>query len=199
MPVVSRLRRARWRPVVVALLLPALAFAQDKTIDTAVFPLPTQLRAGAAVVRLNAAMEPEVVRAGTNGMTCIADYPKDDELDVRCYRDSFIPVVYRRFQLNSEEKFNAELQSGKLALSREPTAGYRCSGPIAGYDAARNTIDARVECWESLHFPYRTAAEVGFPDEADVPEAQQRGTPYVMSSGTYWSHVMFRHPVAHQD
>ena len=64
-------------------------------------------------------------------------------------------------------------------------------------DAARNASDARIECWESLHFPYRTAAEVGFPDEADVPEDQQRGTPYVMSSGTYWSHVMFRHPDAH--
>jgi hypothetical protein len=198
MPVVSRLRRARWRRAIFAtLLLPGLAFAQDRTIDGAVFPLPPQLRAGATVVRLTAALEPEVVRAGTNGMTCIADYPKDDEFDVRCYRDSFIPVVYRSFQLGSEEKINAELKSGKLALSKEPTAGYRCSGPIAGYDAARNASDARVECWESLHFPYRTAAEVGFPDEADVPEDQQRSTPYVMSSGTYWSHVMFRQPDAH--
>lgn len=89
MLIFSRLRRARWRHVVFAtLLLPGLAFAQDKTIDGAVFPLPPQLRAGATVVRLTATLEPEVVRAGTNGMTCIADYPKDDDFDVRCYRDS---------------------------------------------------------------------------------------------------------------
>ena len=169
-------------------------------IAAAVLPLPTQLRAGATVVRLNSSLEPEVLRKGTNGMVCIADTPTDDRFDVRCYRDIFIPVVYRAFQLGyrvSGEKVGAEIKAGKLQLSREPTAGYRCLGPAAGYDAARNAIDARIECWQSIHFPFRTAAEVGFPDEADVPESQQRSTPYVMSSGTYWSHVMIRHPGAH--
>ena len=49
--------------------------------------------------------------------------------DVRCYRDSFIQVVYRAFQLGyqvSGEKVEAEIKAGKLALSHEPTAGYRC-------------------------------------------------------------------------
>ena len=169
----------------------------SQTIAAAVFPLPTQLRAGATVVRLNSAFEPEVLRKGTNGMVCIADVPGDDQFDVRCYRDTFIPVVYRAFQLGypvNGEKVAAEVQAGKLQLSREPTAGYRCLGPAAGYDASRNSVDARVECWQSIHFPFRTAAEVGFPDETDVPENQQRSTPYVMSGGTYWSHVMIRHP-----
>jgi hypothetical protein len=133
-------------------------------------------------------------------MICIADTPNDDRFDVRCYRESFIPVVYRAFQLGyrvSGDKVGAEIQAGKLPLSREPTAGYRCLGPAAGYDASRQSVDARVECWQSIHFPFRTAAEVGFPDEADVPESQQRDTPYVMSSGTYWSHVMIRHPSGH--
>ena len=172
----------------------------SQTVVAAVIPLPTQLRAGATVVRLNSSFEPEVLHKGTNGMVCIADAPNDDRFDVRCYRDTFIPVVYRAFQLGyrvSGEKVGAEVQAGKLQVSREPTAGYRCLGPAAGYDASRNSVDARVECWQSIHFPFRTAAEVGFPDEADVPEGQQRSTPYVMSSGTYWSHVMIRHPSAH--
>jgi hypothetical protein len=173
---------------------------QSQATAAAVLPLPTQLRAGATVVRLNSSLEPEVLRNGTNGMVCIADAPNDDRFDVRCYRDTFIPVVYRAFQLGyrvAGEKVGAEVQAGKLQLSKEPTAGYRCLGPAAGYDASRNSVDARVECWQSIHFPFRTAAEVGFPDEADVPESQQKSTPYVMSSGTYWSHVMIRHPNEH--
>ena len=67
-------------------------------------------------------------------MVCIAGKPNDDLFDVRCYRDTFIPVVFRAFQLGygvAAEKVGAEIQAGKLALSREPTAGYRCLGPAA--------------------------------------------------------------------
>jgi hypothetical protein len=172
----------------------------SSTIAAAVLPLPEQLRPGATVVRLNNSLQPEVLRQGKNGMVCIADAPNDSEFDVRCYRDTFIPVVYRAFQLGygvSGEKVGAEIKSGKLQLSNEPTAGYRCLGPIAGYDASRQSIDAQIECWQSIHFPYRTAAEIGLPDERAVPESQQREVPYVMSSGTYWSHVMIRHPGKH--
>jgi len=133
-------------------------------------------------------------------MVCIADAPNDDRFDVRCYRDTFIPVVYRAFQLGyqvSGEKVEAEIKAGKLQLSPEPTAGYRCLGPISAYDSSRNAVNAQVECWQSIHFPFRTAAEVGFPDEHDVPASQQREVPYVMSSGKYWSHVMIRHPGVH--
>ena len=132
------------------------------------------------VVRLDASFRPEVLRKGTNGMVCIADAPNDDRFDVRCYRDTFIPVVYRAFQLGyqvSGEKVEAEIKAGKLQLSPEPTAGYRCLGPISGYDSSRNAVTAQVECWQSIHFPFRTAAEVGFPDEHDVSESQQRETP----------------------
>jgi hypothetical protein len=169
-------------------------------IAAAVLPLPEQLQAGATVVRLNASLQPELLRRGKNGMVCIADAPNDDQFDVRCYRDTFIPVVYRAFQLGyrvSGEKVGAEIKAGTLQLSNEPTAGYRCLGPITGYDASRNAIDSHIECWQSIHFPFRTAAELGLPDERDVPESRQKEIPYVMSSGTYWSHVMIRHPSAH--
>ena len=169
---------------------------QGQSLAAVVLPLPAGLRANATVVRLNSALQPEVLRRGTNGMVCI-DARRANLFDVRCYRDTFIQVVYRTFQLGYDvagEKVGDEVKAGKLQLSREPTAGYRCLGPAAGYDAARNAIDARVECWESVHFPFRTSADVGFPDEADVPESQQNTTAYVMARGSYWSHVMIRHP-----
>lgn len=183
--------------VAVFMCVSQASVAGAQATESAVLPLPASLRAGATVVRLDAAANPEVLRKGVNGMVCIADNPNDDTFDVRCYRDTFIPVVYRAFQLGYQvagRKVGAEIEAGKLKLSPEPTAGYRCLGPAAGFDSARNVVDARVECWQSIHFPFRTAADVGFPDEAAVPESQQRSTPYVMGSGTYWSHVMIRHP-----
>ena len=93
--------------------------ASSQSIAAAVLPLPEQLRAGATVVRLDGSWQPQVLRKGTNGMVCIADAPNDDQFDVRCYRDTFIPVVYRAFQLGyrvSGEKVGAEIKAGKLQL-----------------------------------------------------------------------------------
>lgn len=171
--------------------------SQDQVIAAAVLPLPAALRSGAGVVRIDAAGHPESLRNGTNGMTCIADTPGDAEFDVRCYRDSFIQVVYRTFQLGanvSSPKVGAEIAAGQLKLSNEPTAGFRCLGPASSYDPATNSLSGEGHCWESVHFPFRTAREVGFPDMNEVPEGQRQTVPYVMASGTYWAHVMIEHP-----
>src|SRR5262245_27736322 len=112
-------------------LLALLATSQtsqgvNQVITAAVFPLPEVLRDGATVVRLNGAGQPEILRKGKNGMVCIADKPGDAQFDVRCYHESFIPVVYRAFQLGyqvSGPKVEEEIKAGKLQLSNQPTAG----------------------------------------------------------------------------
>jgi len=63
-------------------------------------------------------------------------------------------------------------------------------GPITAYHQETNTVDKEIESWQSVHFPYKTAAEIGFPEEGEV----DRIVPYVMTSGTFWSHVMIEHP-----
>ena len=107
--------------------------SSSQTIAGAVLPLPEQLRSGATVVRLDASFRPEVLRQGANGIVCIADAPNDDRFDVTVSAgDTFIPVVYRAFQLGyqvSGEKVQAEIKAGKLKLSPEPTAGCRCLRP----------------------------------------------------------------------
>src|SRR5262249_22483495 len=185
-----------------SLLLVLLAVSQSNPtfapeIAAAVLPLPEILRNGATVVRLNDTNQPEVIRKGTNGMVCIADKPGDDQFDVRCYHETFIPIVYRTFQLGHSAtgpKVEDEIKAGKLQVPNQPTAGYRCLGPITGYNSSTNTITSEIECWQSIHFPYRTASEIGLPQESDLSDAMQRTIPYVMGSGTYWSHVMIRHP-----
>ena len=171
--------------------------AQTPEIASAVIPLPESLRSGAGVVRLDQAGQPEVLRKGTNGLVCIADKPGDERFDVRCYQEDFIPVVYRAFQLGyqvSGEKVEAEIKAGKLHLSNQPAAGYRCLGPASGYDPSTNTINTQIRCWQSIHFPFRTARELGFPDMSEVPADLRTTVPYVMSSGKYWAHVMIEHP-----
>ena len=172
-------------------------------IAAAVLPLPAPLRDGAAVVELDVAGQAHQIRVGTNAMVCIADTPGDAAFDVRCYQKDFIGVVYRGFQVRREGNSHGhtvsdivaqEIRDGRLPLFDAPTAGYRCDGPIGDYDGARNVIAPGIECWESLHFPNRSAKEMGLPDESELSETAQQSTPYVMASGSYWSHVMIRHP-----
>lgn len=181
---------------------PASGQSPNQAISAAVVPLPAALRDGAAVVRLDASGHPETLRGGTNGMVCIADKPGDARFDVRCYRESFIHVVYRTFQLGanvSSPKVAAEITAGQLKLSSEPTAGFRCLGPATSYDPATNAVTREGRCWESVHFPFRTARDVGFPDMSEVPESLRHTVPYVMASGTYWSHVMIEHASSGKD
>jgi len=180
----------------------ALAGSADQEIAAAVLPLPDQLRNGAAVVRLTVGGFPEPLRKGTNTMVCIANRPGSDRFDVRCYQEDFIGVVYRGFQLNAEgirgekqyDQIEAEIKAGKLSLPSHPTAGYRCAGPAKAYNASTNTATDEIYCWESVHFPFRTAPELGLIDESEIPANMRRKLPFVMSGGRFWAHVMIMHP-----
>ena len=183
--------------VMALLLVSSRMSAQGQAIEAAVLPLPEALRSGAEVVRLDDASRPETLRTGTNGMVCITDKPGDDIFDVRCYQTAFIPVVYRAFQLGyavAGPKVEEEIKAGLLQLSPEPSAGYRCRGPAQSYNSQTNSISTEIECWQSIHFPFRSARAIGLPDQGELPAGMLRTMPYVMGSGGYWSHVMIRHP-----
>jgi hypothetical protein len=161
-------------------------------IAAAVLPLPAPLREQATVVGYAPDMTLVVLRAGTNGLVCTGTRPGDPQFDVRCYQETFIPLVRRIAQLRalpeaeSRHIIDAEVKSGKLPLPNGPVAGYRMLGPASAYTAATNSAGPAISSWQSIHFPYRTAAELGLPDEGTV----SRKLPYVMASGTAWSHVM---------
>ncbi len=185
-----------WLPWLLGLGLPVQAVAQDpgrvQQIAAAVLPLPAELRRGAGVVTLDSTGRPRVWRASANGLVCLADPPGDSTFDVRCYHASFAPLIYRIRQLTArgtteavrDRRIDADIRSGRLRIAQQPTAGYRMYGPITGYDVARNEVSDTIDAWQSVHMPYRTAASLGLSTSED-------GThPYVMASGTYWSHVM---------
>jgi len=169
----------------------------SQQIAAAVLPLPPSMRERAEVLGYAPDLSLITLRGGSNGIVCTATRPGDSNFDVRCYHESFLPVVQRMRLLYSEKKDPAEvyriveeeIRAHKLRLPDHPTAGYRMLGPISGYDASTNTVSKQIESWQSVHFPYKTAAEIGLPEEGEVP----RTIPYVMASGTFWSHVMIEH------
>jgi hypothetical protein len=170
--------------------------APEEQASAAVLPLPGNMREKAGVLGYAPDMSVITLRKSTNGMICMGTRPGDEEFDVRCYHESFMPVARRLRQLRESARFedinatmDAEIKSGKLTLPDHPTAGYRMLGPISAYNAATHAVGKEIESWQSVHFPYKTAAEIGLPEEGQVP----RTMPYVMASGTFWSHVMIEH------
>lgn len=172
--------------------LPAQASHPARQFAAAVLPLPAELRGGAGVVGLDQDGQPQVWRQSVNGMVCLADTPGDAVFDVRCYHASFVRLIYRLRQLAAsgvpdsalEQTVDLEIRTGKLRIAQTPTAGYRMLGPIAGFDSVRVAVSDTVDAWQSVHFPYQTAAAMGLSTSEDGIH------PYVMASGTFWAHVM---------
>lgn len=185
-------------------LVPVSAAAQRATVPppaqqiaAAVLPLPEPMRAGAGVLGYASDLSLVPLRPSTNGMVCTGTYPGAETFDVRCYHESFMPLIRRVRELYEKklpreqvsQTIDAEVKSGKLVLPDHPTAGYRMEGPAKGYNPQTHSVSKEIYSWQSIHFPYKTAAELGLPEEGTVT----RTLPYVMSSGTYWSHVMIEH------
>jgi hypothetical protein len=166
-------------------------------ISSALLPLPYVMRSGAGVLGYESDFSVATLRRSTNGITCIATPPGENIFDVRCYKESFLPVVLRMRELYAQSKdqgdvyrtVEAEIKAGKLLLPDHPTVGYLMVGPMSGYDAGTHTVSKEIKSWEAIHYPYKTAAQIGLPEEGAVA----RNMPYVVASGTFWCHVMIQH------
>jgi hypothetical protein len=175
-------------------LLAAQAGPPPQAVAASVLPLPEALRAGAGV-RAIAPSGVSVLRPSTNGLMCTADRPGDDVFDVRCYHEEWLAVMdyvrLLRQQGVRDSALDARLRDaarqGVIRFPDSPTAGYRMLGPISAFDSTTTSAGEAIDKWQSVHFPFRTAKELGLPI---TPEGVM---PYVMDSGTWWSHVMIVH------
>ena len=171
-------------------------------IRFAVLPLPEQLQSGATVMRIESPGRRVVVRQGSNGMVCMRVVPGEAAWDARCYEATMIRLMFRvgdllRSGLTSDSldaRITADVRAGTLTLPAHPAAGYRVLGPQDAYVPATGAVTAQMNRWQSLHVPFATAVSMGLPDESTVSDLQRTQMPYVMASGTWWSHVMIEHP-----
>jgi hypothetical protein len=177
----------------------------EQVIAASVFPLPEQLRAGAGVVAFDPQHRRVELRRSTNGMVCMRPVPGEDVWDSRCYQQTFVRLIFRAGDLmrrgqkpaDVDAQFAREIKRGTLKLPASPTAGYRMLGPADAYDPETGTATPALEVWQSIHMPYRTAAELGLPDESALRPGQESRGPFMMAGGTWWAHAMILHSQSH--
>ena len=175
-------------------VLPAQSAAAPSQLASSVLPLPEALRTGAGV-RVVSPAGVHILRPSANGLMCTADRPGDDLFDVRCYEVAFLAVMDYARSLRQQgvegnaidDRLRAAAREGLIRFPASPTAGYRMLGPISGFDSLTATTTLAIDKWQSIHVPFQTAAELG------LPTTREGVMPFVMASGTWWSHVMIVH------
>lgn len=164
----------------------------EQQIAAATLALPAELRAGASVLGYDAGGKLVSLRAGKNGMTCLAPNPAAEGFQSACYHDSLEPFMARGRQLRAQGvkgpqvdtvRF-AEAKSGKLALPKGPAALYQVFGEPGAYDPATNSVKNGSPLFV-LYIPYATESSTG------LEAKPMKGTPWIMFPGTPKAHLMF--------
>jgi len=135
-------------------------------------------------------------------MSCNLDDPSDEVVNIKCYNDQFWEIIARYREIGQtvpsraerDSILTADITAGRLLLPEVPTAGYR----ILDLESSMISIDGQkaptARKWQSIHFPFRTAEEMGLPTgEEKNADGMESYVPFIMSSGTWWSHVMLVH------
>lgn len=168
----------------------------EAQIAAAVSPAPEEMRAGAAVLGYAGDSSKLVsLREGEGDLVCLADNPYEERFHVACYFKELEPFMLRGRQLRDEGLARdevrrireEEIESGKLDMPRQPTALYSHTGPAGSYDPETGAITG-VNHVHVVYIPYATAATTGLTDKPAV------GTPWLMSPGTPWAHIMLVQP-----
>ena len=161
-------------------------------MTAAVLPLPMPLRAGARVLGYDAAKKLVELRAGTNGMTCLADEPGDERFHVACYAATMEPFMARGRELRlggtkgdavDSVRFK-EVKEGKLKMPTMPAALYSLTGKAAGWNATTGQVTGASPLYV-VYMPFATEQSTGI---STVP---QKNGPWLMFAGTPKAHLMF--------
>lgn len=170
---------------------PAAIPSADEQIAQAVLPLPNDLRASASVLGYTPDGKLVTLRAGTGGMTCLANNPQGPRFHVACYHKSMEPFMARGRELRTQGVQGDQVDSvrfreareGKIKLPTQPSVLYSLTGAKDAYDPATRT--AKATPLFVVYIPYATSETTGL---SAIP---QRGAPWVMNAGTPKAHIMF--------
>lgn len=170
--------------------LSSQAKSTEREISDAVSPLPAPLQAGAAVLAYRDSALTEI-RAGTNGMICLADDPARKGFHAACYFKSLEPFMARGRELRangmSAEATDsvriAELTSGTLALPTSGAGLYSISHDDDAFDPSAGVPEGTRGLYV-VYLPFATEAGTG------IAATPARDRPWLMYPGKPTAHVM---------
>ena len=163
----------------------------DQQVAVAVMALPAQLQASATVMGWKApGSKLEVLRQGTNGMNCLAQFAVEESFHISCYHEGLEPFMLRGRQLREQGTTGAavdsvryrEVAEGKI---RMPVSGalYQLFGTKTSWDPATNKLTGTRPLFV-MYIPGATAQSTG------LSTAPRNDGPWLMLPGTPKAHIM---------
>jgi hypothetical protein len=174
------------------------AAAQQKPMPTAaqqiavaVLTLPQNLREGATVMGWKTqGGKLEVLRQGTNGMNCLAQFAVEEKFHISCYHEGMEPFMLRGRQLRDEGIKGPQVDSVRFREVREgklkmPASGalYQLFGSKTSWDPETNKLTGV----SSLFVMYMPGAT---PESTGLSTAPRSDGPWLMFPGTPKAHIM---------
>ncbi len=162
----------------------------EQQIATAVLALPAPMQAGATVMGYRTADKLETLRAGKNGMICLAQFAVEKNFHVSCYQEGMEPFMARGRELRAQGVKDpkvdtvryAEVASGKIKMPKT-AALYQIFGKANSWDPATGKLtDASTLL--VIYIPGQTAESTGL---SPVPT---KIGPWIMFPGTPKAHIM---------
>jgi hypothetical protein len=163
----------------------------EQQIAAAVLPMPKSLRDSATVMGYRSPGKLEIIRKGSNGMTCLALFAVEKEFHAACYQNGMEPFMARGRELRAQGvKTTAgvdsirfkEVKAGKLKMPKQAMM-YQIFGTDSSWDRATNKVTGAQELLV-LYMPFATSATSGLPT---TPSATG---PWIMFPGTPKAHMM---------
>ena len=164
----------------------------DQQIATAVLALPDGMRANATVMGWKTAGKLEVLRQGTNGMNCLAQFAVEENFHISCYHEGMEPFMLRGRQLREQGVTGAQVDSvrfrevreGKLKMPMQ-AAMYQLCGTKTSWDPETGKLTGTRSLFV-VYIPGATAQSSG------LSTAPQQSGPWLMFPGTPKAHIMLQ-------
>ena len=162
----------------------------DQQIAASVQALPKDLQDGATVMGYRSTGKLETIRAGKNGMTCLALFAVEPDFHVACYHNGMEPFMARGRELraqgvkgpNVDSVRFAEVKSGKLAMPKM-AAMYQIFGTAKSWDSKTGKISDA----STLLVVYVPG---GTPESTGLSPLPAKAGPWIMHPGTPKAHIM---------
>ena len=163
-----------------------------RQIELAVLAAPEADRADCAVLGYDAAGKLVTLRAGSNGLICLADDPEQKGFSVACYSASLEPYMQRGRDLRaagktSQEIFDMreeEVKSGAITIKQNSILNVLTGKIDPDSGDLMDTYQRYV-----IYIPYATPESTGIPLVPNTP-----GAPWIMNPGTHRAHIMINPP-----